>query len=101
MPYWKLFYHFVWSTWNREHLITPNVEPVIYDHIRGKAVALGATVYALNGISDHVHMVVAVPPAIALSKWIGQVKGYSSSEFNSLDPGARFSWQPEYGVFSF
>lgn len=26
MPYWQLFYHLVWSTKNREPLITPIVE---------------------------------------------------------------------------
>lgn len=62
MPYWQLFYHIVWSTKDRLPLLTPEAEPIIYGFLRGKAIGLGATLFALNGIADHVHMVAAIPP---------------------------------------
>ena len=57
MPYWQLFYHIVWSTKNREPLLTPEIEPIIYGYLRAKAIGLGAVVFALNGVLDHVHLV--------------------------------------------
>jgi len=36
MPYWKLFYHVVWSTRNREPLLTPDTEPTVQGLLRGK-----------------------------------------------------------------
>ena len=67
MPYWQTFYHIVWATKNREPLITPDVEAMIYGLIRSKAIGLGGTVFALNGMSEHVHLVASIPPAIAVS----------------------------------
>jgi len=47
-------------------------------------------------------LVVSVPPKIALSTFIGQVKGNSSRFVNhALGLEAQFSWQAEYGVLSF
>jgi len=102
MPYWQLFYHIVWSTKNREPLLTPEVEPIIYGFLRSKAIGLGATVFALNGIEDHVHMVASIPPKIAVSKFIGQVKAVASTKFNKSGFSDQpFFWQDEYGAFSF
>jgi putative transposase len=101
MPYWQLFYHFVWTTKNRESLVTGEVEAMVYDLLRGKALGLGASAFALNGIPDHVHLIAAVPPSIAVANFIGQVKAVASVKFNQ--PRLRelpLYWQEEYGVFS-
>ncbi len=101
MPYHQLFYHLVWSTQDREPLLTPDVEPIVHDLLRTKAIGLGATVFALNGWVDHAHMVVSIPPVIAVSKFIGQVKGSTSTRFNKGGHGAVLFWQDEYGAFTF
>jgi putative transposase len=102
MPYWRLFYHFVWGTKNREPLIAPQWEEALHNAIAAKATELGAFVHAVGGIEDHVHLVVSVPPKIALSTFIGQVKGNSSHFVNhGLDADTHFAWQAEYGVVSF
>jgi len=102
MPYWRLFYHAIWATWSRERLIAPAVEPVIHDLLRSKAVGLGATVFALNGMEDHVHLVLSIPPKLSLADFIGKVKGSTSTRFNKsglLD--RRLRWQEEYAILSF
>jgi REP element-mobilizing transposase RayT len=102
MPYWQLFYHIVWATHKRELLLTPDVEPVIHEYLRNKAIGLEASVFALNGTFDHVHMVAAIPPKIAVAKFIGQIEAVASTKFNKSDLGVTsFFWQEEYGVFSF
>lgn len=101
MPYWQLFYHLVWSTKNREPLLTPAVEPIVHEFLRTKAIGLGATVFALNGTEDHVHMVAAIPPKIAVAKFIGQIKAVASTKFNKLDRATVLFWQDGYGAFSF
>jgi putative transposase len=58
MPYWQLYYHIVWATKNRLPLLIPEAEPLIFSFIQNKALDLEATVYALNGSLDHVHLVV-------------------------------------------
>jgi putative transposase len=56
----------------------------------------------VGGTDNHVHLVVSVPPKVALSVFIGQVKGNSSHWVNhELRLDYRFTWQAEYGVVSF
>ena len=101
MPYWQLFYHLVWSTKHREPLITPDVESIIYELLRTKAIGLGATVFAINGMSDHTHVVAAIPPKIAVARFVGQTKGVTSTKFNKMGLPNILYWQDEYGAFSF
>lgn len=102
MPFWRLYYHIVWSTRRREALIEPAWEGDLHNAIAAKATGLGAFVHAVGGIEDHVHLVASVPPHIALSAFIGQVKGASSHLVNhTLAPDCGFAWQAEYGVVSF
>jgi len=90
MPYWKLFYHLVWATRYRERVIQPAIESVLHDLLRSKAAGLGGTVFALNGMEDHIHLVVSVPPKLALA------------DFNKSGLLDRpLYWQEEYGILSF
>jgi putative transposase len=103
MPFWKLYYHVVWSTKNCEPALTEANERIIYDFIRDKARDLGGIVFAINGMADHAHLVAAVPPRLAVATFVGQVKGASSALYNKgrgVDQ-PHFAWQTEYGVFSF
>ncbi len=102
MPYWQLFYHAVWATRFREPLISAEVESAIHGLLRGKAVGLGAEVFALNGMEDHVHMVISIPPKLSVAGFIGKVKGATSTRFNKASLLNRpFFWQEEYAVLSF
>ena len=102
MPAWQLFYQIVTSTKERIPLLTAEIEPVIYTYLREKVYALGGTVFAIGGVEDHVHLVVSVPPNISIAQFTGQVKGYSSAQFNRFNTSLpKFMWQSEYGVFSF
>jgi REP element-mobilizing transposase RayT len=102
MPFWQLFYHVVWGTKHRLPLITPEIEAATYGHIRSKALGLEGTVFAVNGLPDHVHLVVSIPPRIAVATFVGQVKGVTSAKINQdVKPEPPLYWQEEYGVFSF
>jgi putative transposase len=102
MSYWRLFYHFVWGTKKRLPLIKPEFETDLYHVITAKAEELTALVHAVGGVEDHIHLAVSVPPKLALSHFIGQVKGSSSHFVNHVvKPDFEFHWQNEYGVISF
>ena len=102
MPYWRLFYHFVWGTKHGESLIDQHFEQALYRAIAAKVIGLGGIVHAVGGVSNHVHLAVSVPPKIALSTLIGQVKGSSAHFVNhEIRPDHAFYWQDEYAVISF
>jgi REP element-mobilizing transposase RayT len=102
MSYYRLFYHFVWGTKNRERIILPEFEAELHTIIAAKVIDLGAIVHAINGDEEHIHMAATVPPKIAVSRFIGEVKGNSSHAMNfEVRRYGNFYWQNEYGVLSF
>ncbi len=100
MPYWKLYYHIVWSTKERLPLIQPEFETELHKVIAAKAVKMDAIVYAVGGIENHVHIAASIPPKISLADFIGQIKGNSSHYANQISKEP-FNWQNEYGIVSF
>jgi putative transposase len=99
MPYWRLFYHIVWATKSRLSLLTPDIKAPVYRVVSAKCDDLGVVLYAANGMPDHTHVVVAVPPRISLSTFVGQLKG-SSSHFINAELDTPFAWQAGYGIFT-
>jgi len=102
MSSWSLYYHFVWSVKHRLPLILPAFEERLHSAIAAKAIQLGATVHAVGGIEDHIHLAVSVSPKIPLAHFIAEIKGNTSHFVNHvIKPDLEFYWQEEYGVFSF
>lgn len=102
MPYWKLYFHFIWGTKNRLPLIDPAFEAELYRAIVAKAKKMDGFVHAIGGTEEHGHLAVSVPPKVAPAKFIGDVKGSSSHYVNHIiKPDYEFYWQDEYGVLSF
>ena len=101
MAFWRLYYHLVWATKNREHMIQPEVEPRLYSYIVTKASELGVYIYAINGWYDHVHLVVSIPPKHAVAYVVKRLKGASSHDINQAgDLDYQFAWQRGYGALS-
>lgn len=101
MPYWRLFYHAVWATKHRLPLIESTWEEDLYRYMWGKATALECIPHAINGMPDHVHVVITIPPKLSVATVIGQLKGSSSHRVNEVFVSHRsFAWQSEYSVFS-
>jgi REP element-mobilizing transposase RayT len=102
LAYWRLFYHIVWATKGRAHLITADLEPKLHGYLRGKIISLGGVVHAVGGIEDHIHVAASIPPKFAVATFVGQLKGASSHWVNHLtDYEGALYWQDGYGVFSF
>jgi putative transposase len=49
MPYWKLYYHFIWGTKHRLPIIDAGFETELYRVIVAKAKELGSFVHAIGG----------------------------------------------------
>ena len=99
MPHYRLFYHFVWTTKDRQPLITAEIQATIHAAIQAKAVEHNALIHALNSVSDHIHLVTTVPPSLSLSEFVRQIKGNSSHlVMLTTRLQANFAWQHDYGV---
>ena len=102
MALWRLYYHLVWATKQRQPLISPDREAKLYPYIIGKADALGCIVHAIGGIEDHIHLVVSIPPTFSIADFVKNIKGSSSHYLNQFlsANSNKFCWQEGYGVFS-
>ena len=103
MSFWVCNYHVVWATKGREPMITPSIEGVIFESIRQKSIELKASILAVNGVEDHVHVAVQIPPKVSVSQWVRHVKGFSTREVNTMYPDLpiSFRWQTGFGVLTF
>jgi putative transposase len=100
MTLWRTYYHFVWATRDRLALITPDRELLLYEYIGQKSQFLEVQLHAIGGMPDHVHLIVSIPPKIAIAEFVKRIKGGSSHYLNELSRDQGFTWQREYGVFS-
>lgn len=102
MALWRLYYHFVWATKEREPLIDVSKELALHNYIIGKADSLKCIVHAINSTSDHIHLIASIPPTLSISEFVKNVKGSSAHYINHVvSPVSKnFGWQAGYGVFS-
>ena len=101
MTYWRLHYHLIWATYERQPIITPEREKMFYGVLYKKAEELGLKIHAAGNIEDHAHVVLSIPPVIAVAECVRQIKGASAYAINRM-PGSdgQFKWQGGYGALS-
>jgi len=97
----SMYLHLVWATWDRLPLITPDIRRPLCRCIESEARDKECTVLALNGMEEHVHLVVSLPTTVAIAELVKQVKGVSSHLVNAETAHkAQFKWQGYYGAFT-
>jgi putative transposase len=101
MTYWRVFYHLVWATKNREPLIADEGEAIIRRSFQLTSDDLGLIVHAVGVMPEHVHVALSIPPKIAVAEAVKRLKGASSFAVGRDQPHISFGWQDGYGLHSF
>jgi REP element-mobilizing transposase RayT len=91
--------HLIFSTKDRQPLITPEVRNDLFAYLGGIIRELKGTALIVNGTSDHVHMLVRIRPVHAVAQIARLVKA-NSSKWMHEKWNVRFAWQTGYGAFS-
>lgn len=99
MPYWRQYFHIVWATFQRQPILTPDIEKDVHRVIGALCEQQGGQAYAVNGMPDHLHVVTAIPPTLSTASFVKNLKG-TSSRFINHDLKQPFRWQASYGVFT-
>lgn len=60
---------------------------------------LGSIPIEINGVSDHVHLLVKLRPTISVSEFLSKLKS-NSSNWGKRQTKDRFAWQARYGAFT-
>ena len=97
----SVYLHLVWATWDRTMWIEPAIERRIHRMIVSATRKLGCTVLAINGMPDHVHLLIKLNTTITIAEIVKRAKGTSSRLINQyalIDD--HFQWASGYGAFS-
>ena len=92
------YLHIVFGTKERASRIPETLQPRLWSYVAGICRNQKMIAFAIGGMDDHVHLLVRLPPVIALAKAVSVVKANSSSWMKEQAMG--FSWQGGYGAFS-
>ena len=101
MSYTKLLYHIVFSTKERRAFLKGDTLPRVRDYVAGIIHSEGGQVLASDGAEDHLHLALALPPAMAIADLVRKAKAGSSKWVHQELAGLKsFAWQDGYAAFS-
>ena len=97
----NLLTHIIFSTKDRLPLIEPHMKPELYAYLGGLTRELKGKAYGINGTTDHIHLLVSLPPRVSVSEALRFLKSNSSGWVHDRWPKrGSFRWQLGYGAFS-
>jgi REP element-mobilizing transposase RayT len=92
----------VFAVSGRRSLITQNFKEELHKYITGIVRKKDQKLISINGMPDHLHILIGLRPAMALADLVRDIKSDSSDWINrkKLVRG-KFAWQEGYGAFSY
>jgi putative transposase len=100
--YSQVYIHLVFSPRGRDACIREEIQEEVYSYI-GKTITnkKHKSLY-VNGMSDHIHILVGLNPSVSISDLVRDIKRSSSIYINEHKlVSKKFQWQEGYGVFSY
>lgn len=97
-----MYVHIVLTVGHREAMLTKNIRPRVFEYISGIITTLKHKSIIVNGVSDHVHILIGLNPSVSVSDTVHDIKRSSTLFINEnrLVDG-RFWWQDGYGAFTY
>ena len=100
--YTQILYHIVFSTKNREPSLLKENREQLFRYIWGISQKHNCFLIRINGVEDHIHLLIRLHPSVALAALVKDIK-MSSHKFikdQNLFPDF-ISWQEGYGAFTY
>lgn len=100
--YTQIYIHVIFAVAGRANAIPNRHKQELYRYITGIITEKDQKLLAVNGMPDHIHLLIGLEPDLALSELVRDVKANSSRFINQQKwvPG-RFTWQRGFGAFSY
>jgi REP element-mobilizing transposase RayT len=98
----QIYIQVVFAVKGREALIHSSWEEQLYKYITGIIQNKQQKMLAINGMPDHIHVLIGMKPTCCLSDLVREVKK-SSNDFIQEKKLSKFkfNWQEGYGAFSY
>lgn len=100
--YSQIYIQIVFAVGHRKSLIHTSIEEEIYKYITGVITNKGQKLLAINGMPDHIHILIGMKPSCCLSDLVREIKKSSNEFINTKWPSQnKFYWQGGFGAFSY
>src|SRR5256885_16933674 len=100
--YSQIYIQLVFAVRGRESLIDKEWREELFKYVSGILANKGIKLLAIGGVGDHIHILISLPPDVALSNLVRDVKASSSKWINNCQlVHGHFSWQEGFGAFSY
>jgi REP element-mobilizing transposase RayT len=100
--YTQIHLQFVFAVKYRLGMIQPSWKDKLYKYITGIVQQNNHKMLIINGMPDHVHLLIGLRPAQSVSNLLQDIKGSSSKWINEKNfIPHKFAWQEGYGAFSY
>lgn len=98
----QIYIQVIFAVKGRESLIHASWEEELYKYISGVIKNKEQKLIAINGMPDHIHILIGMKPSCNLSDLVREIKK-ASNEFikEKKFVKGKFSWQEGYGAFSY
>jgi putative transposase len=80
--YSRIYIQTIFSVSNRMSLVTPAFKEDLYKYITGIVTNQGQKLIVINGMPDHIHILIGLKPTMALADLVRDVKCDSSNYVN-------------------
>lgn len=98
--YTNLLTHVVFGTKERRAFIDEEIEAELHAYLGGLIKELGGKPYIINGVADHVHLLVNLPAKVSVADAVRFIKANSTNFIKRKFGRETFAWQGGYGAFS-
>ena len=96
-----LHHHIIFSTKNREPLLTGDIPGRLHAYIAGILRNEHGSLVIAGGMPDHVHLLASISRESSMSDILRQIKGSSSRWISESFPDLQaFAWQAGYAAFA-
>lgn len=100
--YSQIYIQIIFAVKGRQSLLGQQWRQDVFKYISGIITNKGQKAIIVNGVADHVHVLVGLKPTVALSDLVRDIKNNSSKYINEQRwLKSKFSWQEGYGAFSY
>ncbi|MEZ4936800.1 MAG: IS200/IS605 family transposase [Crocinitomicaceae bacterium] len=100
--YTQILCQLVWGTKRREKTLDKKNREELFKYIRGLCEKKKCLAYQINGVEDHIHIVVDVHPSVAVSDLVKDIKLATTQWIKKEKVFPRFSgWQAGFGAFTY
>lgn len=97
----QIYIHYIFTVKGRENALKTDIKERLYPYIVKMASVKKCFVISINGMEDHIHLLVRLHPEISISDFAKFVKANSSRWANEVHLFPHlFYWQAGFGGFS-